>query len=152
VARREKDCRTWASACQSCQLFKVSRHTVTPLGDFTPPACRFLHAHIDIVGSFPTSAGFIYCLTAVDRFTGWPEVVPIPEITADTVARALLLGWISRRPSPPTRDVSLNHISFNPWPSCVAFSFRGLPPTTPRLVVRFHRTLKVAIMCHPDHQ
>jgi cleavage and polyadenylation specificity factor subunit 1 len=44
-----KDCRTWARVCQSCQSSKVSRHTVTPSGNFTPPA-RFLHVHIDLVG------------------------------------------------------------------------------------------------------
>jgi hypothetical protein len=72
----QKDCRTWARACQPYRCSKVSRHTVTPVGNFTlPPAC-FFHVHIDLVGLLQSSAGFQYCLMVVDRFTRWPEAFP----------------------------------------------------------------------------
>jgi hypothetical protein len=46
----QKYFRTWARTCQACQRSKVSRHTVTPVGDFTLPTTRFLHVHIDHIG------------------------------------------------------------------------------------------------------
>jgi hypothetical protein len=88
----QKNCRTSPRASQSCQHSKVSRRTVTPLGDFTPPAARFLCVHVDFVGLLPTSGGYKFCLTAVEHFTRIPEIILIPYITANTAARALLTG------------------------------------------------------------
>jgi hypothetical protein len=102
--------------------------TVTPVGDFTLPAARFLHIHIDLTGLLPTPAGYTYCFTAVDHFTRWP----------DTVAHASLTGWISRFGCPqtittdPGRQFQLSHNSSTSWLYCVEFNFPRQPPTIPQ--------------------
>jgi cleavage and polyadenylation specificity factor subunit 1 len=109
------------------------------------------------VGPLLTSAGYTYCLTAVDRLTNWPEVIPIPDITADTVACALLTGWILLFGCPQTITTDQRRQFETQLFHSLAKLYGIRPsrttahhPAANELLERFHRTLKVAIMCHAD--
>jgi cleavage and polyadenylation specificity factor subunit 1 len=118
---------------------------------------RIQVVHIDLVRPLLTSAGYTYCLTAVGRFTHWPEVIPILDSTADTVARALLIGRVSCFGCPQT--ITTDHgrqfesqLFHSQAKLCgIHLSLTtAYHPAANGLVERFHWTLKAAIMCHSD--
>ncbi|KAL0810588.1 hypothetical protein ABMA28_010705 [Loxostege sticticalis] len=150
-----KDCREWARACLSCQRAKVSRHVFTPLGTFDLPRARFKNVHIDLIGPLPVSNGYRYCLTAVDRFSRWPEAIPITDITAETVAKAFIEVWIARFGCPTIivtdRGRQFESALFTYLSQRIGFQHRrttAYHPACNGLVERFHRQLKAAIVCH----
>ena len=152
-----KDVAQWTRSCQQCQLCKVQRHTVTPLSTFSTPDTRFDLIHIDIVGPLPPSEGCSYLLTCVDRFTRWPEAIPIPTITADVVAKVFVSGWISRFgvPSTVTTDRGRQFESAL-WSESMLLlgstqcRIIAYHPSANGLVERFHRQLKASIKAQPD--
>ena len=91
-----KDVRKWTRQCLLCQRSKVHKHAVTPLPSFPIPKHRFTNLHIDLVGPLPPSGGCSYLLTIVDRFTRWPEAIPLVNATAETVVQAFISNWVSR--------------------------------------------------------
>ena len=146
------DVRRWTRACIPCQRSKIQRHTVTPLSSFPLPECRFDIVHIDLVGPLPPSQGFTYLLTCMDRFTRWPEAIPISAITAEVVAQALVAGWISRFGIPSTIITDRGQ-QFESHLWSILMRLLGTKrsrttayhPQSNGMVERFHRQLKASL-------
>ena len=90
----KQDISKWARECLPCQRAKIQKHTVPPISEFTVPAKRFQHIHMDLV-SMPQSNGYNHLLTIVDRFSRWPVAIPIPDINAETILDQFAHGWIA---------------------------------------------------------
>ena len=151
------DVRRWARSCIQCQRTKVHRHTVSPLHSFPKPDARFDTVHIDLVGPLPPSQGYTYLLTCVDRFTRWPEAIPLTGITAEDVAKAFIQGWVSRFGTPSTIVTDRGRqFQSNLWTALTTLlgskraRTTSYHPQANGLVERFHRQLKAALKTHPQ--
>ncbi|PIK49797.1 pol polyprotein [Apostichopus japonicus] len=147
-----KDVSNWCKSCIKCQQVKVHRHTKTPIGSFPMTQTRFQHIHMDIVGPLPPSEGYSYLLTIVDRFTRWPEAIPISNITAETVAKSFVKRWVSTFgvPSVITTDRGSQFESslfrhLNQLLGTHRIRTTAYHPAANGLVERFHRQLKSAL-------
>ncbi len=154
-----KDVRQWCKVCMECQRSKITRHNKAPVGTFANPDARFDHVHIDLVGPLPTCQGFTYLLTMVDRFSRWPEAVPITDLSAETVARAFVARWVATFGVPAIvttdRGSQFESALFQSLTNLLGTTrtrTTAYHPATNGMVERMHRTLKTALRAQPNPQ
>ena len=148
----QKQVGAWAKACVACQTAKIHRHVKAPLDIFKVPQRRFDHINVDLVGPLPSCQGFTYLFTIVDRFTRWPEAIPLADISSLTCARALVSQWIARFgiPSEISSDRGTQFTS-DLWGSVTKLlgvrhsKTTAYHPQANGLVERFHRHMKAAL-------
>ncbi|GFX96804.1 hypothetical protein TNCV_1648391 [Trichonephila clavipes] len=103
----------------------------------------------DILGPLPrTASGNKYLLVVMDYFTKWPEVYPIPDQEAPTVAEAVVQHWISRYGVPLQlhSDQGRNFVSAVLKGVCELLGIdktktTPLHPQSDGMVERFNRTI-----------
>lgn len=101
----------------------------------------------------PESEGHAYIFTMVDRWSRWPEAIPVKDIAATTCADALIRGWIARFgvPSNLTSDRGAQFTSalwaeLGKTLAIKNINTTAYHPQANGLVERFHRTLKASLM------
>ena len=153
----KKDVKKWCKECHSCQAAKIQRHTKAPLFSRLPPAGHFLSLHVDLVGPLPPSEGMTYLFTIIDRFTRWPEAIPIPDARTSTCVKALIRQWIARFGIP--NDITLDRGA--QFISCLwtelgrslgvkMYQTTAYHPQAIGMIERLHRQLKNSLNARTD--
>jgi cleavage and polyadenylation specificity factor subunit 1 len=148
----KKDVRRWCRECHPCQASKIQHHVRAPLVERSPPDRRFGSLHVDIVGPLPPSEGMKYLFTVVDRFTRWPEAIPMADCTTETCVKSFIRYWISRFgvPCDVTSDRGPQFTSqlwkeMNQLLGISSTRTTAYHPQANGMVERFHRQLKAAL-------
>ena len=91
-----KDVGLWTRSCIQCQQSKIQSLVKSSVLRIPVPGRRFFHMHLDLEGPLPSSQGFNYLLTIIDRTSRWQEAIPLSSITYEACTQALISTWVSR--------------------------------------------------------
>ena len=154
----KKDIKDFANACEHCQMAKITRYNKTVIENIPNDVPKFSSVHMDIVGPIPQNKGYSYLLTIIDRYTRWPEAIPIKDTRAETVANAFIAHWISRYGVPDVvvtdRGSNFESCLFNNLLKRIGCQHKRTTAYHPKsngLIERFHSTLKSALRNGQEH-
>lgn len=123
------------------------------------PDARFSQIHINIVGPFPPYDSSTYMLTMIERFTRWPEAIPIVNTQAKTICNAIFNQWISRFGCPLviTTDQGSHMRSalfaeFAKMLGTQKIHTTAYHPISNGIIERFHRQLKSSIKAYDSNR
>lgn len=145
------DIKQWVKSCASCQCVKISKHTKTPLQPIVEPDSRFEKIHLDLI-HLPLKNGYKFVLTIIDRFSRWPEAIPLQEASSESVITAFINIWIARFGIP--KFVTTDNATIFCSATWSRFMFTigtkhiktsTYHPISNGIIERFNRTLKQAL-------
>jgi len=89
--KMKTDCVNFARSCDLCNKYKNNtRDQLAPLGEFNREPTSMMFCHFDSCGPFNVSQnGFKHILVYVCTFSKYAEFVPLRDLTAYTIAKAL---------------------------------------------------------------
>ncbi|GFX01388.1 transposon Tf2-6 polyprotein [Trichonephila clavipes] len=143
------DVEQWCKSCDACSARKGSKIRSRGKLHRYNVGAPFERIAFDIQGPLPrTASGNKYLLVVMDYFTKWPEVYPIPDQEAPTVAEAVVQHWISRYGVPLQlhSDQGRNFVSAVLKGVCELLGIdktktTPLHPQSDGMVERFNRTI-----------
>ncbi|GFX28221.1 retrovirus-related Pol polyprotein from transposon 412 [Trichonephila clavipes] len=143
------DVEQWCKSCDACSARKGPKIRSRGKLHRYNVGAPFERIAFDILGPLPrTASGNKYLLVVMDYFTKWPEVYPIPDQEAPTVAEAVVQHWISRYGVPLQlhSDQGRNFVSAVLKGVCELLGIdktktTPLHPQSDGMVERFNRTM-----------
>lgn len=145
----ERDVEEYVRGCHPCAQRKSPAGLKVPIGDAYTPSRPMEMVSLDIVGPLPLSVtNNRYLLTFIDHFTRYAEAIPIPDQTAERVAKEFVEKVVCRHgaPSKLLTDQGRNFTSSLLARTCNLLGISKIqttayhPESNGRLE-RFHRTL-----------
>lgn len=125
---------------------------MTPVMSIAMPKKRFDVIHLDLVGPLPSCNNYTYVLTIIDRFTRWPDAIPITGITTEIILQNILLHWIARYGVPSViitdRGAQFTSKLWHHLWTRLGVQHRlttSYHPQSNGMIERFHRQLKAAL-------